>query len=129
MAASIVALNAVSTASFGVTAETGILIENISKSVSSEKLEKQDNDGDTVLVAYFDKRATFGIDGVLLGVTGIGAAVIATAITSANSGIGGVGGGGGVTTGTIYVDTVDYNGVNKDFVNISISATQYPGIV
>lgn len=124
MAASIVSATAVSSASFGLTAEVGIMVENVQKSVGREKVEKQDEDGDTVLVSYFDPRATFNVDGVLIGVTGVGNAQVASLLTLANSGIG----AGGVTTGNIYVDSVDYNGTNRDFKTISVSATQYPGI-
>jgi hypothetical protein len=125
MAASIVALNAVSLASFGLTAETGILVESFGKNVSSAKVEKQDNDGDTVLVSYYDKRAVFTVGGVVIGSTGVAAAAVAAAITLANSGIG----AGGVTTGNIHVDSVDFNGTNTDFVSMSVTATQYPAIV
>lgn len=124
MAASIVSTNGTSAASFGLDAETGILVESFTKSVSREKVEKRDEDGDTVLVAYYDPRATFTLNGVVLTNTGVGDAEVAAAITLANVSIG----DGGVTVGTIRVDSVDFSGTPTDFVNIAVTATQYPAI-
>ena len=105
---------------FGLTAETGMLVQTVGAKTHREKAEVKNNTGDTVSVSYFNPTQNYTIAAVLTGA--ITNASPGLALTVANTVT------NGVTTGGIYVDDVDVQMTNTDVKKISINATRYPEI-
>jgi hypothetical protein len=121
MAATIISSSAAASVVFGCTAETGIIINNFSRTTQREKAEIMDEDGDVVAVSYYKPTATISIDGVINGTTGIGAAApgVALSINSTTS-------GNGITGGSIIVDSTTRTQTSEGFVTFATEGTQYP---
>jgi hypothetical protein len=111
-------------ATFGCTAETGILITSFSATSDADKVEIRDNDGDVALKAYYNQKTTFSVGGVITGTTGIAAASVASILTVANldSLVGGVSGGGN------YVESVAISKKPDGFKEITVSGVRNPNI-
>lgn len=107
-------------ATWGLTAETGILVQTVSDKVSREKNEVRDNIGDFALVAYYNPLRKLSVSGVIVGTTGIAAAAPGVALTIANRGV-----TNGTTTGGVYTDDVELASANTEFKKITANATQY----
>lgn len=107
-------------ATWGLTAETGVLVQTVSNKTSREKNEVRDEVGDISLVAYYNPLRKIAVTAVVVGTTGIAAAAPGVALTVAN-----IGTANGVTTGGVYTDDVDVSGENVGFKKISVNATQY----
>ena len=107
-------------ATWGLTAETGILIQTVSNKTSSEKNEVRDEQGNFALIAFFNPLRKITVNGVIVGTTGIAAAAPGVALTIAN-----IGTSHGVTTGGVYTDDVEVAGTNTEFTKITTNATQY----
>jgi hypothetical protein len=107
-------------ATWGLTAETGILIQSFSSKGSREKNQVRDGQGDFALVAFYNPLQSISISGVIVGTGGIAAAAPGVALTVAN-----VNNGNGVTTGGVYTDDVDVSGANTEFRKITANATRY----
>ena len=107
-------------ATWGLTAETGILVQTSSDKTSRKKNEVRDNQGDVALVGYYNPLRKLAISGVIVGSTGIAAAAPGVALTIAN-----IGTTNGVTTGGVYCDDVELAGTNTEFKKITTNATQY----
>lgn len=121
MAATIISSSAAASVVFGCTAETGIIINNFSRTTQREKAEVMDEDGDVIAVSYYKPTATISIDGVINGTTGIGAAApgVALSINSTTS-------GNGITGGSIIVDSTTRTQTSEGFVTFATEGTQYP---
>jgi hypothetical protein len=107
-------------ATWGLTAETGLLVQASSNKIAREKNEVRDEIGEISLVAYYNPLAKIAISGVIVGTAGIAGAAPGVALTTAN-----INNGNGVTTGGVYTDDVDVQGANTDFKKISVNATRY----
>ena len=107
-------------ATWGLTAETGLLVQTTSNKVSREKNEVRDEQGDFALVAYYNPLRKITISGVIVGTTGIAAAAPGVALTVANLET-----ANGITTGGVYCDDVDVSKENTGFKKITANATQY----
>jgi len=123
MAATVTSSSTAASVVFGCTAETGILINSYSRTVSREKAEVTDNDGDVLAVAYYKPNATISIAGTLNGTTFAAAAAPGVALTI-NSSVS----GNGVTAGRLLIDSVTVNQTSEGFADISLEGTQYPDI-
>lgn len=110
-------------ATFGLSDEGGIIVNSFSKTAQSSKAEVMNADGDIEAVAYYGKTATISVSGVVNGGTGIAAAEIGATLTVANET-----GVGGISSGSIYVDSVSLEGSNDGFQSITVEATQYPDV-
>jgi hypothetical protein len=107
-------------ATWGLTAETGILVQTVSNKTSREKNEVRDEQGDFALIAFYNPLRKIAVSGVIVGSTGIAAAAPGVALTIAN-----IGSGNGVATGGVYTDDVDITAGNTEFKKIAVNATQY----
>lgn len=107
-------------ATWGLSAETGILVQTVSDKVTREKNEVRDETGEFSLVAYYNPLRKMSVAGVLVGATGIAAAAPGVALTIANAGV-----TNGVTTGGVYTDDVELAGSNTEFRKITVNATRY----
>lgn len=116
MAATIVKSSTASNVSFGLTAEASMLISSYNRSVSSDKAEIMDADGDIVTVSYYNQKASISISGAQNGFTN-GAGAILTVSNNDDD--------GGAADGTIVIDSVTETMTADGFTTIDISATQY----
>lgn len=107
-------------ATWGLTAETGLLVQTTSNKTSREKNEVRDEQGDFALVSFYNPLRKISVSGVIVGATGIAAAAPGVALTVAN-----IGTTNGVTTGGVYTDDVDIAGENTAFKKITVNATQF----
>ena len=107
-------------ATWGLSSETGILVQTTSDKVSREKNEVRNEQGDFTLVAFYNPLRKLTVSGVIVGSTGIAAAAPGVALTVANKGS-----GNGATTGGVYCDDVELAGGNTEFKKITANATQY----
>jgi len=107
-------------ATWGLSAETGILVQTVSDKVSREKNEVRDGEGEFALVAYYNPLRKMSVNGVLVGATGIAAAAPGVALTIANAGV-----TNGITTGGVFTDDVELAGGNTEFRKITVNATRY----
>ena len=108
-------------ASFGCTAETGILINSFSVNTTSDKVEVKDETGGVKLIAITNPRSAISLSGTVAGSTGVAAAAVGVALTLANNDT-----VGGVSTGINIVDSVQITKSQNGFKTISVSATKYP---
>lgn len=98
MAAASPILIGLSGATFLLTAETGSLIQNYTRSTTSKLLDVYDPTvGYTTGHVFHDFTADYNVDTILTGNTGVAAASVGVALTLANTDT-----GGGVDSGTIY---------------------------
>lgn len=104
---------------FGLTAETGMLVQTVTAKVNREKNQVRNEVGEFALVAFYNPLQTFSIAGVLTGT--ITNAAPGLALTVANTNI-----VNGVTTGGIYLDDIEIAKGNTEFKKITANATQYP---
>ena len=111
-------------ATWGLTAESGIIVQTFSSKDTREKNAVKDNIGNTVLVSFFDPKQTISINGVIISTsTGVGAAKPGVSLVVANFNT-----TNGLTTGGVYVDDVDISGAGSEFKKITANATAYGNI-
>lgn len=107
---------------WGLTAETGLLVQTTSNKTSREKNEVRDEIGDFALVAFFNPLRKVTVSGVVVGSTGVAAAAPGVALVMSNAG---TTNGLGSATGGCYVDDVELAGGNTEFRKITVNSTQY----
>lgn len=108
-------------ATWGLTAETGVLIQRQNAKTAREKNQVRNHEGEVTLVSYYNPTQTYSMEGVTTGATGIVAAVPGVALTIANTYP-----DNGVDAGLIFTDDVDVAKLNTDFQKITVNATRYP---
>ena len=106
---------------WGLTAETGVLVQTIGAKTQREKNMVRNNQGDVALIGYYNPTSTYAISAVIAGSTGIATAQPGVVLTVANATA-----VGGITTGGIYTDDVDVQMANTEFQKITVNATRYP---
>ena len=108
-------------ATWGLTAETGVLVQTFSQKMNREKNEVRNEIGDFALVSYYNPLGKVSFSAVVAGTTGVAAAAPGVALTLANI----VTGANGATTGGVYTDDVEIAKGNTEFKKITGTATQY----
>ena len=106
-------------ASWGLTAETGLLVQTFTQKNTREKNQVRNEAGDFSLVAYYNPTSAISVSGVLVGATGIGAAAPGVILTIANAAS-----GNGSTTGGIYVDDIEISSANTEFKKFTANGTR-----
>jgi hypothetical protein len=106
-------------ASWGLTAETGMLVQTVTVKATREKNQVRDNVGEFAAVSFYNPLQTFAISGVLTGTITNAAAGLLLTVANTNT-------ANGVTTGGIYVDDIEITKANTEFKKITANATQYP---
>jgi len=106
---------------WGLTAETGILVQSYDRSVGGDEKEAKNHEGEVVGVSLYNPRADHTVEGYIAGSTGIAAAAFGAALTIAN-----VGSGNGVSAGQVICNGVDEKRVNEDYGMITARARQNP---
>jgi len=107
-------------ATWGMTAETGVLIQTFTQKISREKNEVKGETGDVALVAYFNPLGKVSWSATCVGTAGLAAAAPGVSSTFAN-----ISTTNGSPTGGIYTDDVEIGKGNAEFKKISGNATQY----
>jgi hypothetical protein len=107
-------------ATWGLTAETGILVQTNTSKDTREKNQVRDEQGDFALVSFYNPTQAITVSGVIVGTTGQAAAAPGVLLVVAN-----VNNSNGVSTGGIYTDDVDVVKGNTEFIKISTNATRY----
>jgi len=102
---------------FGLTAETGGLVQSFSEVRNVEKQEVRDNTGDVRGIAFFNATTAYSLSITTTG--GFLATTAGAAITIANA---------VSTTGSTRIDSLTINRSNDGFVTVDISATGYPNV-
>ena len=102
---------------FGITNETGIILTNFSRTVSSNKSEVMDAEGTPVAVAYTGTKGAIKLEGYLNG--SVTMQIAATLALNNDTSLYGLSGG------TVIVDQVAENTGSGEFKKIAVDATQY----
>jgi len=102
---------------FGLTAETGGLVQSFSEVRNVEKQEVRDNTGDVKGVAFYNATTAYSLSITTTGgylTTTAGAAISLANATTA--------------VGSTRIDSLTINRSNDGFVTVDISATGYPNV-
>ena len=103
--------------SFGLSAESGMLVQSFSETRNTEKTEVRNASGDVVGLALFNQTDTLSWAGTITGSYGTTAGAVLTTLANATS-----------TGGKIVVDSVSFSKSPDTFVNVNVSATRYPSM-
>ena len=108
------------TADFGISDESGlgILIQNFSYNVTSDKAEVFDTNGDLVHTHRYGKKASISVSGIGTQIPDVGDKITSLVNT-----------GAGALNGTILVDGVTQNLTAEGFASVDISMTQYDAVL
>ena len=103
--------------SFGLTAESGMLVQSFSETRNVEKAEVRNATGDVVGLALYNQTDSLSFSGTITGTYSTTAgAVLATLANDTSTG------------GKIVVDSVAFSRSPDAFVTVDVSATRYPNM-
>jgi hypothetical protein len=102
---------------FGITAETGGLVQSFSEVRNIEKQEVRNNVGEITGVAFYNPTTAYSFS--LTTTTAFSATSAGSAISIANA---------TTSTGSTRIDSLTINKSNDGFVTVDISATGYPNV-
>ncbi|MEY3684017.1 MAG: hypothetical protein RIS62_727 [Chloroflexota bacterium] len=117
MPATIYKASSVSSVEFGITNETGILLNSFSRNVTANKSELRDAEGEVVAVAITGKQAEITLEGTLNGSATMQVGNLLTLSNDIDK--------YGLADGTVIVNSVQEKSSAGEFKTISVSATQY----
>lgn len=106
---------------WGLSAETGIIVQRHSASNKRDINEVRNHEGEVALVAFYNAFQEGSLEGIITGSTGIATAAPGVALTVANEHE-----ANGVTTGGVYTTQVDVNGANTEFKTIAVNYKRWP---
>ena len=106
---------------WGLTEETGILAQSYDRTVTGEKKQAKNHEGETAGISYYDPHAEHSIEGYITGATGIAAAAFGATLTIAN-----ILTGNGVAAGLVICSGVTDRLQNEDYRMITATADQWP---
>jgi len=104
--------------SFGIpTAQTGMVVQSVNSSASSDTAELKNKDGDITAVVFRNKKVTIQVEGAYTSFSG----AVGTSLVVNNTNKCGL-------TGASYITETSRTRSADDFERVSISATIYDGI-
>lgn len=110
--------------SFGLTAESGVVVISVSRTADSRMKEVLDNLGNIVGVGHYAFKADYRVNSTfLVGNTGLAAAAVGNTVSLANAS-----NANGISGGIYVVNRVSENLSNEDFIKFDLDVTQYPAI-
>lgn len=112
-------------ATWGISAETGIIAQTAGFKVARELKEEKGPQGDATLLAFFNAKAKYTVSGVVIGNTGVAAAAPGVALTLNSDPIPSGTAYGITGTNAIYVDDIDIPLANVEFKKITANGTKY----
>jgi hypothetical protein len=107
--------------SWGLTAETGLLVQSYSRTVAGEEKIVKNHEGLSAGVSLYDASAEHTVTGYTTAAGGINAASFGTALVIAN-----VATGNGVAAGEVLCTGVTNTLENEDFAQLEATAKQWP---
>jgi hypothetical protein len=110
---------------FGITAESGILIQNISFNEKQDKKEVRGTSGDVVGITYYNETIEVKMQGILPTTSAFSTTLAATLVL-ANSLPDHL--KGATTGGSLIVEEVNITYSNEGYKEIEVSAVYYPSI-
>ncbi len=111
-------------ATWGLTAETGIIAQAAGFKANRELKEEKNPQGDAVLLAWFNSKGKYAVSGVVIGTGGVAAAAPGVALVIANDPQ--TGNTYGITSAnSIYIDDIDIPQANTEFKKITANGTKY----
>jgi F0F1-type ATP synthase membrane subunit c/vacuolar-type H+-ATPase subunit K len=103
---------------FGIaSAQTGMVIQSISSSASSDAVELKNKSGDVTAVAFRNKKTTHTVQGAYTTFSGL----VGASVTVANGNAFGL-------SGAAYITEVSRNRSADNFETVSFTAVRYDGI-
>ena len=110
---------------WGVTEETGCLMQSQNRDVTSKKKPIANHEGDTVAKSYYDFSASYAITAYPTGasLTGIVASAIGDTVTLA-----GTTSGAGVTTGLVILEDLSLKEQNEDYAAVDMNLMQHAAL-
>lgn len=109
---------------WGLSAESGILVQSYEKAVSGSEVLAKNEEGETVGVSMYDPVADHSVEGHIAGTGGVAAAEFGSALSLANASTH----DGGVEAGLIIANNVTFRLENENYNMISVTARQWPGV-
>ena len=103
--------------SFGLTAESGMLVQSFSETRNVEKAEVRNATGDVVGLALYNQTDSLSWSGTITGTYSTTAGAVLATLANATS-----------TGGKIVVDSVAFSRSPDAFVTVDVSATRYPNM-
>jgi len=100
---------------FGITAETGGLVQSFTETRNVERAEVRNASGEVVGVGIYNPTDTFAFSTTITGAYATTAGAVLTTLANATS-----------TGGKIIVDSVTVNRASDGFVTVDVSATRFP---
>jgi len=107
----------ISNLSFGMSAESGMLVTNFSETRNIEKAEVRNATGDVVALALYNQTDAFSFSGAITGNYTTTAGAVLTAVANATN-----------TSGKIVVESAALSKSPDSFVTVDVSATRYPNM-
>lgn len=102
---------------FGITAETGGLVQSFSETRNIEKQEVKNQVGEITGIAFFNPTTAYSLS--ITTTTAFASTSAGGAISIANA---------TTSTGSTRIDSITINKTNDGFVTVDISATGYPNV-
>jgi hypothetical protein len=102
---------------FGITTETGGLVQSYSEVRNIEKQEARNGSGEVCAVAFYNPTTAYSLS--ITTTTAFATTSAGGAITIANA---------AQSTGATRIDSLTINKTNDGFVTVDISATGYPNV-
>ena len=102
---------------FGITAETGGLVQSFTETRNVERAEVRNASGEVVGVGIYNPTDTFAFSTTITGAYATTAGAVLTTLANATS-----------TGGKIVVDNVTVNRTSEGFVTVDVSATRFPNM-
>jgi hypothetical protein len=102
---------------FGITAETGGLVQSFTETRNVERAEVRNQSGEVVGAAMYNPTDTFAFSTTITGSYATTAGAVLTTLANAAS-----------TGGKIIVDSVTVNKASDGFVTVDVSATRFPNM-
>ena len=103
--------------SFGLSAESGMLVQSFSETRNVEKAEVRNASGDVVGLALYNATDSLSFSGTITGNYSTTAGAVLTTLANATS-----------TGGKIVVESVAINRGPDSFVTVDVSAVRYPNM-
>jgi hypothetical protein len=105
---------------FGLTAETGGLVQSVEIKSSIDKVEAKNHEGETTGIAFHNAMHELTVTFLRTGGTGLGAATLAAAVTSANY---------TPAAGSLYCEEITDKRENKAYREITLKLVNHPLVV
>jgi len=102
---------------FGISAESGGLVQSFTETRNVERAEIRNQSGEVVGAALYNPTDSFSFSTTITGAYATTAGAVLTTLANATN-----------TAGKIVVDSVTVNRTSEGFVTVDVSATRFPNM-